>query len=334
MSQTTLARPTVEEVHEPEAPAVRGVVRLTAGELRFQRRATLALTTIPLAGVALAIWQLWGTGITALNFWLFLGFYAATGLGITVGFHRLFTHRSFRATAPVRIALAVLGSMAIEGPVVQWCATHRRHHAFADRYGDPHSPHLAKAAGAKGVLLGLWHAHIGWIASSEKSDPEEWTPDLLGDHGIKRVSDATGWLMLASFTLPALIGGLVTGTFGGALSAFVWASLVRMFVLHHVTWSINSICHFYGKEAYRARDESRNVWPMSAISFGESWHNNHHAFPWSARLGLRAWQIDPGWYLIRSLKWMRLVRDVKVPTPQQRAGRALAPGQTNSIPTS
>jgi stearoyl-CoA desaturase (Delta-9 desaturase) len=332
MSQTTVAPP-VPDV-STEAPEIRGVVRLTARELRLQRRATLALTTVPLVGVALAIWQLWGTGISVLNFGLFLGFYCATGLGITVGFHRLFTHRSFRAAKPVRVALAVLGSMAVEGPVIQWCATHRRHHAFADRYGDPHSPHLAKAPGMRGVLYGLWHAHVGWIASSEKSDPTEWTPDLLSDRAIKRVSDASGRLVLLSFILPGLIGGLVTGSLGGALSAFIWASLVRMFVLHHVTWSINSICHFYGKEAYRARDESRNVWPTSVISFGESWHNNHHAFPWSARLGLRAWQIDPGWYLIKALRWVRLVRDVKVPTRAQRAAKRMTRGSTHSVAAS
>jgi stearoyl-CoA desaturase (delta-9 desaturase) len=333
MSQATLTnRTTPPRITSDDSPAIRGVVRLTARELRFQRRATLALTSIPLAGVAVAIWRLWGTGITALNFGLFLAFYGATGLGITVGFHRLFTHRSFRAAKPVRVVLAVLGSMAVEGPVMQWCATHRRHHAFSDRYGDPHSPHLARAAGVKGVLLGLWHAHVGWLASSEKSDPAEWTPDLLADRAIVRVSDGALWLIVASFVLPPVIGGIVTASFGGALSAFVWGSLVRMFVLHHVTWSINSICHFYGKEAYRARDESRNVWPLAPISFGESWHNNHHAFPWSARLGLRAWQIDPGWYLIRTLKWLGLARDVKVPTPQQRAARRLVRGTRNGSP--
>src|SRR5207248_642149 len=207
------------------------------------------------------------------------------GLGITVGFRRLFTHRSFRATKPVRIVLAVAGSMAVQGSVIAWSATHRRHHAFSDRYGDPHSPHLARAAGLKGVALGLWHAHLGWLLGAERSDPNEWTPDLVADPVIGRVDRAFDGLTVATFLLPAAIGWAVTGTPGGALGALVWGSLVRVALLHHVTWSINSICHFYGKEAYRARDESRNVWPMAAISLGESWHNNHHAFPWSARFG-------------------------------------------------
>jgi stearoyl-CoA desaturase (Delta-9 desaturase) len=327
--QQTLTRPAPSTVPRADEPEIRGVVRLTARELAFQRRATLILTVLPLAGVAVAIWQLWGTGISLLNFVLFLAFYGLTGLGITVGFHRLFTHRSFKASTAVRVALAAMGSLAVEGPLVQWCATHRRHHAFADKFGDPHSPHLAKAPGMKGVALGLWHAHIGWLVNREKSDPNEWTPDLVSDPAISRISDGSGWFILASFVLPPAIAALVTHSLWATVTAFVWASLVRMFVLHHVTWSINSICHFYGKEAYRARDESKNVWPMAPISFGESWHNNHHAFPWSARLGLRAWQIDFGWYLIRTLKALHLVRDVKVPTKEQREARRLAPGEIN-----
>jgi stearoyl-CoA desaturase (Delta-9 desaturase) len=321
MSQATRTRPAPTSPDEP-AP-IRGVVRLTARELRIQRRFTLAFTVGPLLGVAVAIWMLWGWGISALDLGLLVGFYAFTGLGITVGFHRLFTHRSFRATTPVRIGLAVAGSMAVEGSVIAWCSTHRRHHAFADQYGDPHSPHLARAAGVRGVAIGLWHAHVGWLLNPERSDPNEWTPDLVGDAAIRKVDRAFGWLTLVTFFLPAVIGWAVTGTLWGAASAFVWGSLVRIVLLHHVTWSINSICHFYGREAYRARDESRNVWPMAPISFGESWHNNHHAFPWSARLGLRPWEIDIGWYTIRLLRSLRLVRDVKVPTREQREARRI-----------
>ena len=310
-------------MREKAPTEIRGVVRLTARELAFQRRVTLVMTVLPLAGVVLAVWRLWGTGISGLDFGLFIGFYMATGLGISVGFHRLLTHRSFVAVKPVRVALAVLGSMAVQGPAIQWCATHRRHHAYADKYGDPHSPHLAQAPGVRGVLLGLWHAHVGWILDSEKSDPKEWTPDLVADRSITVVSKGFGWLTLASFALPAMIGYAVTGTLAGAASAFLWGSAVRIFLLHHVTWSINSVCHFYGKEAFRARDESRNVWPMSILSVGESWHNNHHAFPWSARLGLRFWEIDPGWYAIRILRALRLVQKVKVPGPAQLAEKRL-----------
>jgi stearoyl-CoA desaturase (delta-9 desaturase) len=324
------AAPDVTTAPEARTTKVRGVVQLTSEQLRFQRRVTLIMTIAPLAAVIVAMWQLWGTGITPVDFWLFLGFYTFTGLGISVGYHRLFTHRSFQASPPVRIGLAIAGSMAIEGDPISWSATHRRHHAYADRDGDPHSPHLAQAAGLKGVVLGLWHAHVGWLFDEEKTDPNEWTSDLIADPGVKKVSDKFVWLVVASFVLPAILGGLITWSLTGALTAFLWASLVRIFLLHHVTWSINSICHFFGKEAYRAKDESKNVWALSPISFGESWHNNHHAFPWSARLGLRAWQFDPGWYLIVALRSVGLISKVKVPTREQRDARRITSTVTST----
>jgi stearoyl-CoA desaturase (delta-9 desaturase) len=306
------------------APArVRGVIELTAAQIRVQRRITLLVTVLPFIAAVYAITRLWGAGISGLDLTLFLSFYLATGLGITVGYHRLFTHRSFRAVRPVKIALAIFGSYAVEGSVIDWCATHRRHHAFADQYGDPHSPHLAQAPGLKGVLLGLWHAHSGWLFDDEATKPEEYAPDLLADPDIVRISKWFPYLTVGSFILPPMIAFAVTQSFGAAITAFIWGSLVRIFLLHHVTWSINSICHFYGKEAYRAKDESKNVWALSPVSFGESWHNNHHAFQWSARLGLRPWQVDMGWYAIRVLKALRLVRDVKVPTADQLAKRKL-----------
>jgi stearoyl-CoA desaturase (delta-9 desaturase) len=313
----------VREVPTSPSEPVRGVVQLTASQLRLQRRITLIMTVLPLIAVAIAVSRLWGTAVSGLDLALFLSFYFATGLGITVGYHRLFTHRSFRAVRPVRIALAIFGGMAVEGSVVQWCATHRRHHAYADQFGDPHSPHLVQAAGLKGVLLGLWHAHSGWLFGDEMTSEPEYVPDLLADSDIVRIGRNFPLLTVATFTLPPLIAFAVTQSFAAALTGFLWGTLVRIFLLHHVTWSINSICHFYGKEAYRAKDESKNVWALSPISFGESWHNNHHAFQWSARLGLRAWQIDFGWYAIRALKALHLVRDVKVPTREQLEKRRL-----------
>jgi stearoyl-CoA desaturase (Delta-9 desaturase) len=307
----------------PAPDHVRGVVQLTAAQLRLQRRITLIMTLLPLVAVGIAVSRLWGSAVSGLDLALFLSFYSLTGLGITVGYHRLFTHRSFRAVRPVRIALAILGGMAVEGSVVQWCATHRRHHAYADQFGDPHSPHLVQAAGLKGVLLGLWHAHSGWLFGDEMTNEQEFVPDLLADKAIVRIGNNFPLLTVATFTLPPLIAFAVTGSIVAALTGFLWGSLVRIFLLHHVTWSINSICHFYGKEAYRAKDESKNVWPLAPISFGESWHNNHHAFQWSAKLGLRAWQIDFGWYAIRALKALHLVRDVKVPTAEQLEKRRL-----------
>jgi stearoyl-CoA desaturase (Delta-9 desaturase) len=311
----------IAPISRPEA--IKGVVRLTASQLKVQRRVTLVLTVLPPLGVAGAIAWFWGHGITGTTLAIMLGFYIFTGIGVTVGYHRLFTHRSFKAVRPLRWVLAIAGSMSVEGSVLSWVATHRRHHAFADEYGDPHSPHLAQAPGMRGVLLGLWHAHMGWLFDVHGSDPKEWCPDLTAEPAMKRIDRAFPYLTVASFALPPAIAFAVSGTWGATLSAYLWASLVRIFLLHHVTWSINSICHFYGKEAYKAHDESKNVWPLSAISFGESWHNNHHAFPWSARLGLRAWQVDPGWYVIRLLAGVKLISGVKVPTREQMEAKRI-----------
>jgi stearoyl-CoA desaturase (delta-9 desaturase) len=304
-------------------PEIRGTVRLDARQLRVQRRITLLMTAAPVAGVALAVWSFWGRGVHIAALTIAAAFYVVTGLGISVGFHRLFTHRSFTAVRPLRVALAIAGSMAVEGSVVSWTATHRRHHAYADEYGDPHSPHLALAPGIRGVLLGLYHAHMGWLFDACKSEATEWAPDLLADPAIVRVDRWFPRLTLLTFALPALAGLLVTRSWNGMLWAFAWGSLARIFLLHHVTWSINSVCHFYGREAFRARDESRNVWPLSFVSFGEAWHNNHHAFPWSARLGLRAWEVDPGWYVLRAFRWLRMVSNVKVPTRTQMAAKRI-----------
>ncbi|MCA1832312.1 MAG: acyl-CoA desaturase [Actinomycetota bacterium] len=316
---------TTDVLERPSATQeIRGVIRLTARELRMQRRVTLLLTVLPPIGVALAIFSLWGHGIGTRDLSIMGAFYAFTGIGVTVGYHRLFTHRSFTAVPGLRVLFAVAGSMSVEGSLIAWVATHRRHHAFADEFGDPHSPHLARAAGLRGVLLGLWHAHMGWLFDSEKSNQQEWAPDLLAEPVIKKIDERFLHLTIMTFVLPALIGFVLRHSFGGMMSAFLWGSLVRVFLLHHVTWSINSVCHFYGKEAFKARDESRNVWPMSAISFGESWHNNHHAFPWSARLGLRAWQVDPGWYVIRFFSGLRMITGVKVPTAKQMEAKRIS----------
>lgn len=294
-------------------PAIKGVRKTTPREVRFQRRVTALFTIGPLVGVGAAIALLWGQGITGLDLGLFLGFYVFTGLGVTVGFHRLFTHRSFEAPAPVRAWLAVAGSMAVQGRVIDWVATHRRHHAYADEYGDPHSPHLVEKAGFRGVLRGLWHAHLGWMLVPSGTVESRWAPDLLEERLVRTIDRWFGRLVVASFFLPPVIALAVTGSWWAAATAFIWGSLVRIFLLHHVTWSINSICHFFGKQPFTTRDESKNNWPLSLISFGESWHNNHHAFPTSARHGLLRGQLDPGWRLIRFLELLGLARRVRLP---------------------
>ncbi|CAN5868751.1 acyl-CoA desaturase [soil metagenome] len=294
---------------------------VTAAELRLQRRMAVLLTGVPLAGVVAAIVLLWGRGITGLDFSLFIGFWVVSGLGITVGFHRLFTHRSFDVAVPTRVLWAIAGTMAVEGSVIQWVATHRRHHAYADTYGDPHSPHLVEHTGWRGTAQGLWHAHMGWFFVPDGIEPTHWAPDLLGDPALVKVERAAPWIILGSFVAPPLIGGVVTMSLGGALTAFVWGSLVRIFVLHHVTWSINSICHFFGDQPFETRDESVNNWPLSLVSFGESWHNNHHAFPSSARHGLLPGQLDMSWRVIRAMQQLGLADNVRVPTAQQMQKR-------------
>ena len=299
------------------APVIPGVIVLDERGTKIQRRLTAGFAIAPLVGLVLAIIGLWGWGVSAVDLSIALGFYLFTGFGITVGYHRLFTHRSFEAPAAVRATMAVAGSMSVQGSVISWVATHRRHHAFTDREGDPHSPHLVAADGVRGVLSGLWHAHLGWLFAPERTDEDRWAPDLVADPVTARVNKLFAPLTVATFVLPALLGFAITGRLWGGVTAFLWGALVRIFLLHHVTWSINSVCHFYGKDPFKNRDESRNNWPLSVLSFGESWHNNHHAFPTSARHGLLKGQFDSGWVVIRSLQLLRLARNVHLPTPRQ-----------------
>ncbi len=305
------------EPSEVSAAPVPGVYPLAPRTARLQRRLVLLVTILPFIGVIAAVWTLWGTGLTALDAGIFLAFYCFTGLGVTVGFHRLFTHQSFEAKPWVRNTLAIAGSMAVQGPVIRWVADHRRHHAFSDRPGDPHSPHLDEGPGVKGVLKGLWHAHIGWFFDDEQTSAKRWAPDLVKEPALRRIDALFPLWTILSFGLPAVAGFVFTGTLWGAVTAYLWGGLGRIFLLHHVTWSVNSICHFYGNRPYRSDDHSTNNWILSIISFGESWHNNHHAFPTSAVHGLEKHQIDPSGGLIRLLEKLRLVRNVKVATPKQ-----------------
>jgi stearoyl-CoA desaturase (delta-9 desaturase) len=247
-----------------------------------------------------------------------------TGLGITVGFHRLFTHRSFKTGRVVRATLGILGSAAIEGPVISWVADHRKHHAFSDRPGDPHSPHVDHGVGVLGSIRGLLHAHIGWLfVHDQRGARDRYAPDLLADPVMRFVHRwfpvwALGGLA-AAFGLGFAIGGSVeTG-----LTGLLWGGGVRLLILHHATYSINSICHVFGRRRFATRDESRNVLWLSVFSFGESWHNNHHAFPTSARHGLRRWELDPSALVIRMLAACRLAWDV-VDVSEERQRRKLA----------
>ncbi|MEA2476505.1 MAG: hypothetical protein QOC87_704 [Actinomycetota bacterium] len=300
-----------------------GVIPRTETGNRAQRISILIATVVPFAGFVIAIASLWGRAVSGTDLAIFGVFYVLSGLGITVGYHRLLTHKSFDTPHGVKIALALFGSLAVEGSVIEWVSDHRRHHAYADKVGDPHSPHLDGDDGLRGILKGLWHAHMGWLFTKEKTQPERWAPDLLKDPAMRRVDRAFPALVVFSLSFPALVGYAVTGTFMGALTAFIWGGLARMFLLHHVTWSVNSICHFYGSRPYETTDYSTNNWPLALISFGESWHNNHHAFPSSAIHGLERSQIDLSAATIRMLEKLHLASDVKVAADKQIVAKSM-----------
>jgi stearoyl-CoA desaturase (Delta-9 desaturase) len=285
---------------------------------RGEQLVLYTVVIVPFLAFAAAIPVAWGWGLGWTDLALFLAFYIPTGLGITVGYHRLFTHSSFKANRPLRIGLAIAGSMAIEGPVIRWVADHRRHHAFSDKEGDPHSP-WRYGETVPALLKGLGFAHIGWMFDVEHTNRDKYTPDLMRDEDIARVDRLFPLWAAISLLAPAMLGGLITWSWAGALSAFFWASLVRIFVLHHVTWSINSICHAIGERPFASRDKSANFWPLAVLSFGESWHNMHHADPTSARHGVLRGQIDESARVIWLFEKLGWATDVRWPKPERLA---------------
>jgi stearoyl-CoA desaturase (Delta-9 desaturase) len=298
-------------------------VPTTELKARWEQVALAVFVTVPLLAVLAAGFVLWGHGLSWTDVALSVAFYAVSGHGITIGFHRYLTHGSFKATRPLRIALAVAGSLAIEGPATRWVADHRRHHAYSDDEGDPHSP-WRYGNTFRGLTKGLWHAHVGWLFDVEQTDQKRFAPDLLADKDIARVSKAFPALVAVSLLLPAVLGGLISWSFTGALTAFFWASLVRVAVLHHVTWSINSICHTWGERPFVTKDRSVNVWWLAVLSMGESWHNLHHADPTCARHGVDKGQLDSSARLIRWFEKAGWARDVRWPKPERLAARRAA----------
>ncbi|HKC26810.1 MAG TPA: acyl-CoA desaturase [Jatrophihabitans sp.] len=273
---------------------------------------------LPFLAFLAAVPVAWGWGLGWTDVILFVVFYYLSGLGVTIGYHRLFTHGSFKANRPLRIVLASAGSMAIEGPVIRWVADHRRHHAYSDREGDPHSP-WRFGSSPRALFKGLCWAHIGWLFDEMHTNREKYTPDLMRDKDIYRVEQLFPVLLLLSLFLPPLIAGLIHMSWAAALSAFFWASLVRVFLLHHVTWSINSICHTIGERPFQARDKSTNFWPLAILSFGESWHNMHHADPTAARHGVLRGQLDTSARIIWIFEKFGWVSDVRWPKPERIA---------------
>jgi stearoyl-CoA desaturase (Delta-9 desaturase) len=260
----------------------------------------------------------WGWGLTVVDGALAAAFYLVTLTGITVGYHRHFTHRSFKATRPVRVTLAALGSMALQGPVISWVADHRRHHAFTDKEGDPHSPWLFGTTPAA-VARGFCHARFGWMLRPNRTNPARFAPDLLSDPDIARINRQFPFWTAVSLVAPALLGGLLSWSWWGAATAFFWAGLVRIGVQHHVTWSVNSICHMVGDRPWTDKDRSTNFWPLAIVSLGESWHNLHHADPTCARHGVGRGQIDISARIIAILERLGWAYDIRWPTPQRLA---------------
>ena len=279
-----------------------------------QKVITAAIVAGPAVALGLAVWWLWGGMVNLTDVAIALVFYVVTGFGITVGFHRLFTHRGFSPRRVLKIVLAVLGSMAVEGSVTSWVATHRRHHMFSDRDGDPHSPHRY---GDRGMALvrGLAFSHVGWLFVSDASSTERYAPDLMKDRDLVRIGKLFPVFALASLAVPFGIGYAISGSWFGALTALVWAGLVRMAVLHHVTWSVNSLCHVFGRRSDATTDRSTNLWPLAVVSFGEAWHNVHHAHPSWARHGAGRGMLDPSaWLIARFERWGWATR-VRWPVP-------------------
>jgi stearoyl-CoA desaturase (Delta-9 desaturase) len=281
------------------------------------------VTIIPFLAVIIAGWQVWGSALNWTDVILFVVMYLLTGLGITVGFHRLLTHRSFKTKPWLRGLFGILGSAAIEGPVISWVADHRKHHTFSDEHGDPHSPHVDHGGGWKGAMKGLFHAHVGWIfIHTQRGNKERFAPDLLKDPVISWVDRTFILWAIGGLLLPFFLGWIIGGTLVAGLTGLLWGGLVRVFVLHHFTYSINSLCHTFGKKEFETTDESRNLALIAIPTLGEAYHNSHHAFPTSATHGLRWWQLDISSLVINSLEKAGLVWDVVRVSPERRQAKA------------
>jgi stearoyl-CoA desaturase (Delta-9 desaturase) len=290
---------------------------------RAHKISNLVAVALPPVAVVTAIVLLWNEAVGPTELGLMVGLYMVTGLGVTLGYHRMFTHRAFESSRAFRAAIAILGGMAVEGSVITWVADHRKHHAFTDQEGDPHSPHLS-GPGFRGAVKGLWHAHVGWLFETVGSaERERFAPDLVKDRMMAVIDRLFVIWVVLSFVLPFGVGWAIGGSVGAALSALLWGGLVRVFLLHHVTWSINSVCHFFGRRRFDVEDESRNVFWLAPLSMGEAWHHNHHAFPTSAFHGLRFWEriADPTGLVIGMLERLGLVWNVVRISPERQAAK-------------
>ena len=305
----------------PEPRLTRAVTMPVADRL-----ASAAITAVPPIMVAIGMYFGWmGNLLNWQDLLILAASYVVVGTGVTVGFHRLLTHRSFKCNRWLRAGFAILGSAAAEGPVIDWVATHRKHHQFSDERGDPHSPHVGHGDGWRGGLRGLFHAHVGWVFSDmEVADEQRYARDLLSDPLVRFVDRTFVVWVIAGLAAAFGLGVALSGTVAGGLTALLWGGAARIFFLHHATFSINSLCHFFGRRAYDTGDESRNLSWLAIPTWGEAWHNNHHAFPTSYRHGLKRWQIDPSAGVIRLLELTGLAWDVVRVDPARRVAKELA----------
>ncbi|MDQ3765644.1 MAG: acyl-CoA desaturase [Actinomycetota bacterium] len=317
-------------VSRPELAARGGAKPILEGRRPLSEHILVhVFTIVPILALLAAVPLAWGWGLSWLDVGLAVGFYLFSGLGVTVGFHRYFTHRGFKVDRGLRRGLAIAGSMALQGDVITWVANHRRHHAFADKEGDPHSPWLFGTTPAA-LAKGFWHAHTGWLFARDRTNASRFAPDLLADRDIARISRQFSLWTVVSLLAPAVLGGLISMSFWGALTAFFWAGLIRVAVLHQVTFSINSICHMVGQRPFTTRDKATNVWPLAILSMGESWHNLHHADPTCARHGVRPGQVDMTARVIWALEKLGWVREVRWPTSNRLARLSTDPAASKS----
>jgi stearoyl-CoA desaturase (delta-9 desaturase) len=301
-----------------------GVHALNSRASRFHLALATAVVGIPTLGTIIALVLLFnGLAFGRLEAGLLVGFWYLTVSGLGVGFHRLFSHKAFSTKRWVKICFAIAGSMASQGPLLFWVATHRRHHSFADTKGDAHSPYFKGNRNLHGIS-GWWHAHTGWLFASETTDVVRYAPDLLKDRDLFGINRTYFVWVLLGLALPFAIGGLVTSSWTGATSGLLWGGLVRIFLVHHCSWSANSICHIYGSRPFKSRDCSTNNWLVALFTLGDGWHNNHHAFPYSAWHGLRWWELDPNAWSISLLQRLGLACNVKAPSPEALAAKARA----------
>jgi len=292
---------------------------------RTTKLANLGAVVVPFLATLAAILLFWNRVVSGTDLAILAAMYVLTAAGITVGFHRMLTHRSFRTHKPTEYLFAIVGSMAVQGSVIPWVADHRKHHAHTDVEGDPHSPHVGHGDGLGGVLGGLWHAHTGWLLSEQgRADWKRYAPDLYEDQGMRRINRYFVPLVLLGLAIPTLAGYLLTGTLLGAATGLLWGGLVRIFFVHHITWSVNSVCHFLGSRRFDVEDQSTNVFWLALPSLGESWHHNHHAFPRSAVHGLRRWELDPSALLIAAMEKVGLAWNVIRIAPERQAAKVVA----------